>query len=146
MSLADDIQEEKSGGRPWLFLIAALIAASAFIFIAINSFDQQVYYFTVEEAAAAPNEVGNEQFRLKGNVEPGSHMIREGTLDEHRFVLEENGASMAVSFKGPLPDTFTDEAEVVALGAMNDEGVFVAEEVSAKCPSRYEGGAPTAEE
>lgn len=146
MSLSDDIRENKQGSRPWVFIIGALVAAGVFVFVAINSFDQQVYYFTVAEAVASPQNVQDQAFRLKGNVEPHSHMIREGTLDEHQFILVDQGESMPVSYRGPLPDTFSDDAEVVAYGALNADGVFVAEEVSAKCPSRYEGDAPTADE
>lgn len=146
MSLTEDIRSDEKNSRPWLFLTAALVAAAAFIFVAINSFDQQIYYFTVSEATAAPDQVADQQFRLKGNVEPASHLIREGTLDEHRFVLLDKGESMSVHYRGPLPDTFDDNAEVVALGAVNGDGVFVAESITAKCPSRYEGDAPTASE
>lgn len=149
MALADEIRADEqgdTGSRAALFVIAIIAAAGAFAFVVINSFDQKVYYYTAAEAAASVDELGDDQFRLKGNVAPGSHFIREGTLDEHRFTLIEGEGEMAVAFQGPLPDTFQDDAEVVALGSLNDEGVFVAEEVAAKCPSRYESTAPTANE
>lgn len=149
MALVDEIRENEqrdSGSRAVLFVIAIIVAAGAFAFVVINSFDQKVYYYTVSEATVSVDDLGNDQFRLKGNVAPGSHFLREGTLDEHRFTLLEGEGEMPVAFHGPLPDTFQDDAEVVALGSMNDEGVFVAEEVAAKCPSRYESTAPTANE
>lgn len=152
MSLSPELQDaarrsaEKGAGRQgWLFVLGMLAAAAVVAWIAISSFDQQIYYYTVAEAAPQVEEIGNRQFRLKGNVRPGSHLVREGTLDDHRFTLVEGTSSLDVVYMGPMPDTFSDDAEVVALGRFNDNGVFVATEITAKCPSRYEGNAPTAQ-
>ncbi len=134
--------------RGWLFLVAILAAAALVAAIVVISFDKRTYYFTVAEAAPQLVDLRGQRFRLKGMVEQDSHLIREGTLDQHRFTLTESGAQIVVDYQGPLPDTFTDESdrtEVVAVGTLRDDGIFEAEEVSAKCPSRYEGGAPTAE-
>lgn len=126
------------------FLAGAVVVVGALVWLATSSLESQVYFFTVSEAHARGGEIGDRSFRLKGNVVRGSHFIREGTLDEHRFTLVDGGRTMEVSFRGPLPDTFTDEAEVVALGRVGAEGRFEAIEVVAKCPSRYEESAPTA--
>lgn len=134
-----------AGKRGWIFVLGMLAAAAVVAWVAISSFDSQIYYYTVAEAAPRAEALGESTFRLKGNVRPGSHMVREGTLDIHRFTLVEGTSAMTVSYDGPLPDTFSDDAEVVALGRVNDEGIFVASEITAKCPSRYEGNAPTAE-
>ena len=45
---------------------------------------------------------------------------------------------MNVSFTGQPPDTFKDEAEVVAHGQLRSDGGFDANQVIAKCPSKYE--------
>jgi len=49
-----------------------------------------------------------------------------------------------VHFTNIPPDTFQEEGEVVLTGKLNAEGVFESDEMSAKCPSKYEeeaGGA-----
>ena len=45
-----------------------------------------------------------------------------------------------VTYRGIVPDTFTDqnEIEVVVEGRLRHDGVFHATEVLAKCGSRYE--------
>lgn len=126
------------------FLVGTVISAAAVGVIAVTSFDQQIYYFTVAEAAAQATELEHEVFRLKGHVVDGSHVVNEHDLNEHRFLLEADGRQIEVTYFGALPDTFVDGAEVVALGRLQNDGLFVAEDVVAKCPSRYEEQAPTA--
>lgn len=151
MSLSPELQAAADGERPgrasrgWVFVLVMLAAAGALAWVAVTSFDQRVYYYTVSEAAPLVDDLHGQQLRLKGNVLPGSHLVNETELDDHRFVLFDGTDELQVAYRGPLPDTFQDEAEVVALGRINEEGVFVAEEITAKCPSRYEGEAPTAQ-
>ena len=126
------------------FLIAAGVAAVGVSIIAMSSFDDQVYFYTVAEASAKAGQIGDHEFRIKGNVVRASHMLKQGTLDQHLFQLVDHDKVVSVTYKGALPDTFKDEAEVVALGHLEDDGSFVATEVVAKCPSRYDNKAPTA--
>ncbi len=152
MSLSAELQDAATEAnattanrRGWLFVLGIIAAVGVVGWVIISSFDSQIYYYTVAEASPKAEELLESTFRLKGNVRPGSHMVREGTLDQHRFTLIDGESALNVVYNGPLPDTFSDEAEVVALGHLNRDGEFVAEEVTAKCPSRYEGSAPTAE-
>jgi cytochrome c-type biogenesis protein CcmE len=43
-----------------------------------------------------------------------------------------------VSYRGVIPDTFTDSVDVVVEGRYNRNGTFVATTLLAKCASRYE--------
>lgn len=141
--IAVDAQRARRGSN-LRFLVAILGAATAVAWVATTSFDQQIYFHTVSELDGHRAEIGTTEFRVKGNVVAGSHRLREGTLDEHLFTLVEGGQTLEVFYRGALPDTFSDDAEVVALGRLRPEGDFVAEEVVAKCPSRYEEQPPTA--
>ena len=64
--------------------------------------------------------------------------IRENEKDEPSG----NGMTLKVVYDGksPLPDTFRDEAQAMADGKMGDDGVFHAESIAAKCPSKYQEG------
>jgi cytochrome c-type biogenesis protein CcmE len=55
-----------------------------------------------------------------------------------RFGLRdvEGTARVAVLFRGSVPDLFRKGRDVVAVGRLED-GVFVASELSTKCPSKY---------
>ena len=127
------------------FLVGALVIVGAIVTLAMTSFDEQIYYYTVAEAQAKASEIGQREFRIKGNVVAGSLALREGVLNEHRFELIADAEVIEVHYNGPLPDTFSDDAEVIALGRFADGGRFVATEVIAKCPSRYEEAPPTAQ-
>jgi cytochrome c-type biogenesis protein CcmE len=73
--------------------------------------------------------------RLGGLVEPGSvKTLPGGQVD---FAVTDNVATDRVVFRGALPDLFREGQGVVAEGAFDPSGVFVAREVLAKHDERY---------
>ena len=138
------IEAPRSGLRNVGFLLGALVIVGSIVALAMSSFDEQIYYYTVAEAQANAAEIGDTEFRIKGNVVAGSLHLRDGVLNEHAFALTADGVEVLVHYTGPLPDTFADDAEVIALGRFTGPDRFEAIEVVAKCPSRYEEQAPTA--
>ncbi|MGE0870254.1 MAG: cytochrome c maturation protein CcmE [Kofleriaceae bacterium] len=103
--------------------------------------------------------------RVHGFVLPGS--IAEQVIDQEMvrtFVLQKDGKQIRVFSRGPKPDTFKDNADVVATGSIvaaqklastastlgvkldaSTQYVVDATELSAKCPSKYEGVQPNKE-
>ncbi len=76
-------------------------------------------------------------FRLGGLVKKGS-LQRSKTSMEARFVVTDNrGNEITVVTNKILPDLFQEGKSQVSRGKMNDEGLFVAEEVLAKHDSEY---------
>src|SRR5271168_2551011 len=75
--------------------------------------------------------------RVSGNEKNGTIQRLPGRVD---FVLEEQGRGLDVSYVGrdPLPDTFKDGAQALVEGHRMPDGRFVAEQVQAKCASKYE--------
>ena len=55
-------------------------------------------------------------------------------------MLTEQGRDLRVSYVGrdPLPDTFKDSAQALVEGKMMSDNRFEAEQVQAKCASKYE--------
>lgn len=105
--------------------------------------ETMVYYLTpselIERVEATPA-LMDQGFKVSGEVVPGTY---EAMSDEllHRFVVadpEDPDVRISVLFRHPLPDTFTEEAEVVMEGRYVGDGVFEATEVLTKCGSRYE--------
>jgi len=74
---------------------------------------------------------------VSGNVRNGSILRAAGRVD---FVLEEQGRTVPVTYVGrdPLPDTFKDGAQALVEGRMKPDGRFEAEQIQAKCASKYE--------
>ena len=94
------------------------------------------YYVTISELRKMGNDAYTRHLRVAGNVQPGS-IHQTGTRAD--FVLVENDQTLRVSYKGtePLPDTFKDDAQALALGDFGRDGVFHASEIQAKCASHY---------
>ena len=85
----------------------------------------------------------NKNVRVLGYVEAGT--LKKQIINQQSvasFVIERNGQRIPVEITGPIPDTLTDHAETSALGNLqerNGELVLIATDVTAKCPSKYEG-------
>ena len=78
--------------------------------------------------------------KISGKVVPGTYERVEGEL-LHRFVvqdLENPNVTFPVEWRDALPDTFTDQVEVVVEGRLDEAGVFQATTLLTKCGSRYE--------
>ncbi len=92
------------------------------------------YFYTPSQALAAHVGAGL-PIQLGGMVQAGS-VIKgaDGTLT---FVVADHTARSAVSFKGDLPDLFREGQGVVATGAYDARGVFVANQILAKHDERY---------
>jgi len=55
------------------------------------------------------------------------------------FEIEDETGKLPISYHGPQPDMLVDAVEAVVIGRYDPvEGVFEAEELLMKCPSKYE--------
>jgi cytochrome c-type biogenesis protein CcmE len=96
------------------------------------------YYKHVDEVMTNPEAWHGKKLQLHGYVVPKSIMRKRDSL-EYRFDVQSNGKVVRASYTGIVPDTFTDEAEVVLKGTLSREGFHVVPDgVMAKCPSKYE--------
>ena len=121
----------------------AVIVISLLALVAYSSEKMSLYYLTVPELEARETEFADTRFKLAGKVVPGSIIRRDGnrTVEfEIRDPSDENTApnTRTIRYSGVLPDTFRDGADVVLEGAMGPNGIFTAETMLAKCPSKYE--------
>lgn len=107
--------------------------------------ESKTYYHTIAELQVLHGADLAHRIRVGGTVAPGSIHRYMGRVD---FVLQEEGKTLPVSYVGsdPLPDTFVDKSQALVEGRPASDGRFVAEQVQAKCASKYEaspgGNAP----
>jgi len=104
------------------------------------------YYKHVDEVMGQPAEWYGKKLQLHGYIVPNSILVKKSTL-EYRFQVQSNGQIVNARYKGIVPDTFKDDAEVVLKGSLSPDGFFVTPNgVMAKCPSKYEpkSGGPSA--
>ena len=98
--------------------------------------DSKSYYVTIKELNGMGNEAYAKRLRVAGNVVPGS-IKRNGTRVD--FMLKENDLTLPVSYTGTEapPDTFKDDSQALADGSFGRDGVFHAQQLQAKCASKY---------
>ena len=53
-----------------------------------------------------------------------------------------NRTRMQVVYQGVKPDLLQHETQAIITGQLGEDGIFVAEELLLKCPSRYEAATP----
>ena len=120
------------------FLVGSGIIVITLSALAYVGFTQsKTYYHTISELGTLQGVALHQRMRVSGNVRAGSIEHLAGRVD---FVLEEQGRSLPVSYTGrdPLPDTFKDGAQALVEGRLYPDGRFKAEQVQAKCASKYE--------
>lgn len=101
--------------------------------------ESKTYYHTIAELPTLQGSARAHRLRVGGTVEPGSIKHAPGRVN---FVLQGEGKTLPVSYVGgdPLPDTFIDKSQALVEGSLASDGSFVAEQVQAKCASKYEAG------
>ena len=60
----------------------------------------------------------------------------------HRAVSDPAAARLQVVYNGPRPDLLRHEAQAIVTGRLGDDGVFHADELLLKCPTRHEEEIP----
>jgi len=119
--------------------LTLLVAGGGIGWLVIESAaDNLEYYKKVEEVMVDQARWTGPKLKLGGNVKTGSIFNKPGTVD-YVFTVEHGGESVEVRYSGPMPDTFREGSEVVVAGRLAPAGHFEANEVIAKCPSKYEG-------
>lgn len=92
-------------------------------------------FFTPTQVSAGEAPL-NKTIRVGGLVVPGS--LKRATQGLNlSFDITDNAASMSVHFDGILPDLFREGQGIIALGKINQDNRFVAEEVLAKHDEEY---------
>ncbi|MFZ0634863.1 MAG: cytochrome c maturation protein CcmE [Candidatus Acidiferrales bacterium] len=120
------------------FAVGSGIIIVTLLSLAYAGFTQsKTYYHTLSELPTLQGMALHQRMRIGGNVRAGSIQHLAGRVD---FVLEEQGKTLPVSYAGrdPLPDTFKDGAQALVEGNLMPDGRFVAEQIQAKCASKYE--------
>ncbi len=104
--------------------------------LALTAFEENLMYFyspTEIHAGQAPQ---NRAFRIGGLVVDGSVRREENSLAV-QFDLTDNAKVVPVSYTGILPDLFREGQGIVAIGRLDGQGLFVADEVLAKHDENY---------
>lgn len=149
------------------FVIGGLAVLAAVVFLIITSTTAGAqYFYTVDELYEEGSEAVGKPVRVSGAVlgdsiayDPESltltftvaHMPADNELLEaegglaealHTAVTAPGRKKLEVVYIGPKPDLLQHEAQAIMTGTLDENGVFQAEELLLKCPTRYEEAVP----
>lgn len=149
------------------FVIGGALILGAVVFLIWSSTaSTSEYFLTIEELNAKGSEIAGRNLRVSGAVigetiqydaqtltltfevahVPGDQaMIEdEGGLAEalHQAVIDPSRSRMKIKYVGPMPDLLRHEAQAIVTGKLGEDGVFLADELLLKCPTKYEEAVP----
>jgi cytochrome c-type biogenesis protein CcmE len=149
------------------FVFGGILILGAVVFLIWSSTKAtQEYFLTVDELNAKGSSIVDKNLRVSGAVigdtiqydaqsltlsfdvahVPGDNaeLETEGGLAValHQAVIDPSRPRMKVVYVGPKPDLLRDEAQAIMTGHLGEDGVFYAEELLLKCPTRYEEAVP----
>jgi cytochrome c-type biogenesis protein CcmE len=117
--------------------VTTLVLATVFGVLLYTTLGESMqYYKYVDEVVGSQTDWSGKKLQVHGYVVPGSIGKKANAL-EYRFDIQRNGKTMRAFYTGVVPDTFKDESEVVLTGVLTKDG-FMANDMTAKCPSKYE--------
>jgi cytochrome c-type biogenesis protein CcmE len=158
-------QLTRSRGR-WKFLVGGLMILASVTYLVISStLTDARFFITVDDLTTSSEYIG-ETVRLTGAVlgdtinhsidrDPGSNRTtstitftishlptRTENLAEalYHSVNDPGRSRIDIYYEGPRPDLLQHEAQAIVTGTLGEDGVFYANELQFKCPSRFEEG------
>ena len=119
--------------RLWL-LVGSLGVLGVAVALVLSTLDDNLVFFYSPTQVADKHVAADRHFRLGGLVEAGS-VKKNG--QEVRFTVTDTHKTLAVVYRGLLPDLFREGQGVVAEGALDPAGTLRADNVLAKHDETY---------
>jgi cytochrome c-type biogenesis protein CcmE len=154
-------------GRGKFILGGSLILAAVIYLIVTATQANAEYFMTVDELRAKGNTVVGQNLRISGAVigstikfdpqtmnltfdiaqVPGDNAAIQagGGLAAvlHTAVTDTTRTRLTITYNGPKPDLLRDEAQAIITGHLGSDGVFHADDLLLKCPTKYQEAVPS---
>jgi cytochrome c-type biogenesis protein CcmE len=150
------------------FIIGGLfVMAAGALWIFFSTKANVEYFMTVDELHAKAGGMVGRNLRISGAIVgstiqynpdmnvlafdianvPGDNatIAAQGGLAKvlHEAVVDPARRRISVDYHGPKPDLMRDEAQAIITGQLGDDGIFHADELLLKCPTKYEDAVPS---
>lgn len=150
------------------FIIGGLLILGAVVYLIFSSTQASAEYFmTVDELNAKGASIIGQNVRISGAVvgdtiqyDPKTltltfeiaHVTGDNNEVEaqgglaavlHAAVIDPNRPRLKVTYSGPKPDLLKNEAQAIMTGQLGSDGVFHADELLLKCPTKYQDAVPS---
>ncbi len=114
--------------------IIGVVIGLAVLLVSVALRDEIVFFYDPTEVVNGTKVLPGQNFRIGGLVEDGS-VVKDTTTVS--FVVTDGKNNVPVSYEGILPDLFREGQGVIAEGALNTEGRFIASNILAKHDENY---------
>ena len=90
----------------------------------------------------SPSDLKKEKISVDNQIRVGG-MVKKDSINKESnslritFVITDFEEDLLITYEGILPDLFSEEAGIVAKGKINEQGIFIANEVLAKHDENY---------
>ena len=118
------------------YLLAVILTASVIsIFLILSSLNKNIIYFKSPTEIKNSQDVDfNKKLRVGGMVKKDTLKINE---EEIKFIITDFKNEIKVSFRGTVPNLFSEGKGVVAEGKLQDKKFFIADRILAKHDENY---------
>lgn len=149
------------------FIVGGVLILAAVVYLIFSSTQANAEYFlTIDELKSKGTAVVGKNLRVSGAVVgdtiqydpqtltltfdvanvPGDNkqIDAEGGLAAvlHAAVIDTSRSRVQVIYNGPKPDLLKNEAQAIMTGHLDSDGVFHADELLLKCPTKYQEAVP----
>ncbi len=149
------------------FIIGGLFILAAVAYLIFSSTKSNAEFFmTVDEIHAGGKQAVGRNLRISGAVVGSTIQYDPATMNLsfdvaqipgdnaaieaqgglafvlHEAVTDPARARLTVIYTGAKPDLLRDEAQAIVTGHLGEDGVFYADELLLKCPTKYEQAVP----
>jgi cytochrome c-type biogenesis protein CcmE len=150
------------------FIIGGGLILAAIIYLIVSATQANAEYFmTVNELKAKGNTLVGRSLRISGAVIGTTISYDPNTMDLtfdiahvpgdnaaiemggglaavlHTAVTDPTRSRLTIVYNGPKPDLLRDEAQAIITGHLGDDGIFYADELLLKCPTKYQEAVPS---
>ncbi len=118
-----------------VFTTLLLVASIVIVFVVLRSLEENVvYFFSPTELYNKEDISFNKKIRVGGLVKDGSIINNQTSIN---FIVTDLNNEIIVSYKGSLPNLFSEGKGVVVEGKLKDKKYFIADKILAKHDENY---------
>ena len=126
--------QKKAKKRATLLTVLLLVSLIA-VFIILKSLNKNILYFKSPTEIKTSQDIDfSKKIRVGGMVKKNSLIISE---EEIKFTITDFKNELKISYRGTVPNLFSEEKGVVAEGNLQDKTFFIADRILAKHDENY---------
>lgn len=162
------VETQPGSGNRIKFIFGGALIVAAILYLVISSTRANAqYFYTIDELKSRSQSIVGQNVRISGAVVGDSIQYDPQTLTLsftianvpadnkqieaqgglavvlHDAVTDPARTRMQAVYIGPKPDLLRDEAQAIMTGHVGEDGVFYADELLLKCPTKYEEAVPS---